>query len=108
MNLYTYKITLKAHYHDLKNWDAKTQAVFGEHAAYLKTGLDSGKVLIVGRTDTALDKNFGLAVFKAENESEARAFMQADPVVVAGIMDGEVYPFKLFMVTDEARSFNIW
>lgn len=108
MNIYTYKLALAPHYYDLKNWDARTQEILGLHASYLKAGLGSGKVLVVGRTDTKLENNFGIAVFKAANEFEAREFMEADPVIKHGIMTAEVFPFKLLMVTDEAKNFNVW
>ncbi len=41
------------------------------------------------------DKTFGIAIFEAKDEAAARAFMEADPVVVAGLMTADVHPFAV-------------
>lgn len=108
MQLYVYKLKLNQKYHDMANWDDKVQGILKDHADYLHTGVKMERVIFVGRTDTELKDNFGLAVFKADNLEQAKAFMSADPVIVNEIMSAEVYPFKLLMVTDEAKKWNVW
>lgn len=105
---FVYKLSLTPKYHDLANWDAQTQKMLGEHAEYLRAGVESGRVLIVARTDTALKDNFGIAVFKAENLEDANTFMKNDPAIRHGIMTAVVYPFKILMVTEEASKGNVW
>lgn len=108
MQLYVYKLSLLPKYHSLENWDAAAQSAVKNHADYLQEAVKSGKVLMVGRSDTDLKDNFGLCVFKAENQEEADAFAAADPVLKGNIMTAVVFPFKLLVVKEEALKFNIW
>jgi uncharacterized protein YciI len=39
----------------------------------------------------------GLAVFRAESEDAARRIVDADPVVVKGVMTATLYPFKVVL-----------
>ena len=41
------------------------------------------------------DKTFGIAIFEAKDEAAARAFMESDPAVVAGLMTAELHPFAV-------------
>ncbi len=108
MPLFIYKLELNAKYHSFSAWDEKVQIILGQHADYLQQGLNEKKVLIVGRTDTDLKDNFGLAIFEAENLEEAKSFMEKDPAILGGVMRAEAYPFKLLMVADEAKKWNVW
>jgi uncharacterized protein YciI len=51
----------------------------------------SGRLVYAGR---CYDGPFGIIIFKAEHEDEARATMGSDPSVVAGVQRGELHPFK--------------
>ena len=49
----------------------------------------------VGRT-TNMDKTtFGLAIFYAESEEEARQIMESDPGIQGGVQRGELFPYKI-------------
>ena len=37
----------------------------------------------------------GVAMFWAEDENEASAFMNSDPAIVQGVMTGELFPYKV-------------
>ncbi len=43
------------------------------------------------------DRTFGIAIFEAADEADARAFMEADPAVAAGLMTAEVHPFAVVL-----------
>lgn len=92
---FIYKLHLKERYHQAENWDERTAEVFKEHFAYLSRASESGKAYIVGRTDVSMKDNFGIVIFEAKDENEARDFMNGDPCVVHGIMGADVYPFRL-------------
>lgn len=71
------------------------QRVIGEHAAHVSRHADEGKVFLIGRTQTKTPKTMGFAMFWAEDEYDAAAFMNTDPAIVNGVMTGELFPYKV-------------
>ncbi|HZW11010.1 MAG TPA: YciI family protein [Phycisphaerales bacterium] len=70
--------------------------VVGEHFAYLEGALGGGTLVLAGRT---LDRPpMGIAVFEAEHEGAARAFVDADPAVRAGVFRAEVRPYRVALL----------
>jgi uncharacterized protein YciI len=76
---------------------AETDAIAG-HLDYLKQAVAAGQVLLAGRTVTTAEKTFGLVVLRAEDEAAARCLMAGDPVVSAGIMRAELFPFRVCLL----------
>jgi len=70
---------------------AATQA----HFAYLEAAKNVGVVLGAGRTLTRDEGTFGIVIFRAPDEDKARDFMECDPAVQAGVMRGELFPFRI-------------
>jgi uncharacterized protein YciI len=69
-------------------------AAMRRHFAYLKRALDDGRLVLAG---PATDGRFpGIVVFEAEDE--ARAFMENDPSVQAGVMLAELHPFRVSLL----------
>lgn len=81
--------------HDEAAWTEADNAKVGAHFKRLQEAAAGGKVILAGKTDEPLDKTFGLVVFRAADESEARAFMEGDPCVEAGVMTAELHPYGL-------------
>lgn len=71
---------------------AEENEVVERHFEYLKELLAKGSLVLAGRTD---DAEYGIAVFKTENEAEARKIVEADPAVIAGVFKGELKLFRL-------------
>ncbi len=71
---------------------AQESAVVGDHFEYLKEAVVAGRVLLAGPTE---DGCGGIVIFRATNEQEARAFVDADPAVAAGVFKASVHPFRL-------------
>jgi uncharacterized protein YciI len=67
------------------------QEVMREHFEYLKGLLEAGKLILAG---PSLEPPFGIIVFEAESEDEARRLVAADPSVAAGVQTPEVHPFR--------------
>lgn len=99
---FVYKLHLKERYHDPENWDAATAEVLKQHFEYLSRATESGKALLVGRTDVSMKENFGIVIFQGESEEDARTFMNGDPCIVHEIMGAEVYPFRLALWNPKA------
>jgi uncharacterized protein YciI len=92
---FIYVLRLVPRLYDDKNWTKEDNAVLERHFARLQEATKSGQLILAGRTKESGDKTFGVAIFKAPDEAAARAFMQADPTVSAGLMTAELHPFAV-------------
>ena len=52
-------------------------------------------VLLFGRTETTDPPTFGIVIFRAASPAEARGILVDDPAMRAGVMRGEVSPFRV-------------
>jgi uncharacterized protein YciI len=69
--------------------------IVGEHFAYLSKLTEQGVVLMAGRTLTADESTFGIAVFVAATTAQAIAIMEDDPAVRHGVMRAELFPYRV-------------
>jgi uncharacterized protein YciI len=76
--------------------------IVSRHFAYLEGLTEKGVILLVGRTQNADENTFGIAIFEAEDESAARAIMEADPAVVGGVMRATLYPYKVALMRGQS------
>ena len=72
--------------------------IVGRHFAYLKDLTEKGVMILMGRTQTADESTFGIAIFEAENEEAARTIMENDPAVAGGVMRATLYPYKVALM----------
>jgi uncharacterized protein YciI len=77
-------------------------SIIGEHFAYLSKLVEDGVVLMVGRTLNTDARVFGIVVFVAPSETEARAVMDGDPAVKQGVMEAELFPFTVALWSHRA------
>jgi uncharacterized protein YciI len=73
---------------------SEEQAIAGAHWAYSTELLAKGVILFGGRTMIPSAESFALVVVRAESEAEARACMENDPAVKAGMFRGKLWPFQ--------------
>jgi len=71
--------------------------VVDAHSEFLLELQRSGRLVYAGR---CFDGPFGIIIFTAKDEAEARATMAADPSVVEGVQEAELHPFKTGLVGD--------
>lgn len=76
------------------------RAAFAEHRAYLEGHLAQGSLILAGPTGGTV--NTGVVVLEAPDEASAQAIMDADPVIVAGIMRGELRGFRTTLLRGRA------
>lgn len=69
------------------------------HFRYLADLTCRGVVLLAGRTLNEDASTFGIVVFEALSDVEARAIMQADPAVAAGTFIAELYPYRIALAS---------
>jgi uncharacterized protein len=86
---------------DPKAWTKEDSAAVGAHFARLQKMTEDGRVLFFGRTqDTAPDgklvpDTMGLIVVEAPDRAAAEAVLAGDPAVMAGLMRGKVFSYKI-------------
>jgi uncharacterized protein YciI len=80
--------------------DLESFALAG-HFAYLEKLVNAGTVHLAGRTLSEDQHTFGLVIFYAESESAASELMQGDPAVQQGVMNAELFPFRIALCADQ-------
>ena len=68
------------------------EKINGEHFQYLKKLTNDGIVYLAG---PVTDGSFGVVIFDAESEEDARRLMEDDPAVKSGLFGAELYPFRV-------------
>jgi len=94
---FIYVLRLVPRLHAIANWTKEDEAVLGKHLARFKEATKTGQLILAGRTMEPEDKTFGIAIFEAADEAAARAFMEGDPAVAAGLMTAEMHPFAVVL-----------
>ena len=94
---FIYVLHLVPRLYDDKAWTAEDKAAVDRHLANFKAAVQSGQLILVGRTREPGDKTFGIAIFEAADEAAARKFMETDPAVAAGVMTAELHPFSVVL-----------
>jgi uncharacterized protein YciI len=68
--------------------------VVAAHFEYLVALRDRGILILAGRTQDDRDA-FGIAIFEADDETAARAVMDADPGVARGVFAASLHPYAV-------------
>ena len=90
---FIYVLHLVPRLYDDKAWTEDDKAAVQLHFNRFKDAIKTGQLILAGRTLETGEKTFGVAIFEAVDENAARAFMNADPAVIAGVMTAELHPF---------------
>ena len=77
---------------------SEEEQVVSRHFAYLQGLTEAGIVLLAGRTLNTDPGSFGIVIFKANSEDEARQVMHNDPAVEQRVMRAELYPFRIALL----------
>ncbi|WES65249.1 YciI family protein [Microbacter sp. GSS18] len=75
-------------------------AVVGDHFRYLVQLRDRGILILAGRTQGEGAETLGLTVFEADDEAAARAVMDADPAVAAGVFAATLHRYAVAVARD--------
>jgi uncharacterized protein YciI len=76
-------------------WTKEDNMAVSRHFARFRHAIETGELILAGRTPEPGDKTFGIAIFEAKDEAAARQFMESDPAVTAGLMTAELHPFAV-------------
>ncbi len=75
------------------------QRLVGAHFDYLVDLRDRGILILAGRTQEA-EGTFGVTIFEAAEERAARAVMESDPAVAAGVFVASLHPYRIAVARD--------
>ena len=92
---FIYVLRLVPRLHSESAWTKDDEMALSRHFARFKHAIDTGELILAGRTMEPGDKTFGIAIFEAADEKAARTFMESDPAIVAGLMTAELHPFAV-------------
>ena len=92
---FIYILRLVPRLHADSAWTAEDKMALDRHFSRFQHSIESGELILAGRTQEPGEKTFGIAIFQARDETAARQFMESDPAVVAGLMTAELRPFAV-------------
>lgn len=96
---FIYVLKLTPRLLDEKNWTEQDNQIVGRHFRRLQQLYKEGRVLLAGRTlNESEPSQFGIVVFEAASEDEARALMEADDAVKEKIMTAQLFPFRVALI----------
>ncbi len=95
---FIYVLRLEKSMYDSAAWTPEKSKIVQEHFAYLQKLHSDGILVLAGRTETDLDKTFGIVVFEAVSLEEAKLIAESDPAVKNKIMNVEVFPFGIALL----------
>jgi uncharacterized protein YciI len=75
-------------------------AIAAEHWTYSQQLLAEDIMIFAGRTLGASDDAFAICVIRSATEQEARAIMEGDPVIQAGMFIGKLFPYQPMLIAD--------
>ena len=78
--------------------------VVSDHFVYLKDLVEKGVVILAGRTQNNDYSSFGIIIFNAESDAQARIIVENDPAVKNRVMRAELFPYKIALLRTENAS----
>jgi uncharacterized protein len=102
---FIYKLSLKPHYRVASHWSDEQNDILSRHFQYLSKLTADGVALLVGKTDLSIEneENYGIVIFQAVDEVEAKKIMENDPAVRDGIMTARLLPFNIVLQSLNAQ-----
>lgn len=95
MNTYIYILKLNERLYDDQAWTEEDNKILEKHFLRLKQDFEANKIIHVGRTENPKDDGFGVVIYKATDDEEAKSYMLSDPAIVNDLMSGTFKPYKV-------------
>ncbi|MFJ8066392.1 YciI family protein [Psychrobacillus sp. NPDC096426] len=90
---FLYQLKLIPSLLDQANWTDKENSIVQHHFEVLQKLQEEGKLLLAGRT-LNLDP-MGIVILEVDTEEEAVELMNNDPAVKEGIMEAQLFPYRV-------------
>lgn len=98
--LFIYKIQLNRPAILTEGPTPEEEAIIDAHVNHLDRLTRAGVIVLAGRTQTKDKNTFGIVIFRAGSEEEARQIVNDDPGVAQGVWQAELFPFKIAFLGD--------
>jgi uncharacterized protein YciI len=96
---FIYVLKLAPRLLDEKNWTDQDVQIIGRHFRRLQQLRKEGKVILAGKTlDDSDSAQFGVVIFRADSEGQARKIMEEDDAVKEKIMTAQLFPFRVALI----------
>ncbi len=99
--LYTLKVISRLQQNDA--WTAQDELIVSDHFEKLKQLKEIGKLILAGRTLREDPSDFGIVILRTETEDEAQKLMEGDPAVAQGIMNADLYPYRVALIKENMK-----
>lgn len=73
-------------------WTEDDRATAAAHFGYLQDALAAGTLVLAGRSQDGVGP--AIVIFEADDEDEARSFMEGDPFVATGLFGASLHPYR--------------
>ncbi len=86
-----------------ENWTERDNQIVGRHFKRLQDFLKEGRLILAGRTLNNDPSTFGIVIFEAQSEKEARQIMEGDPAVKEKIMTAKLFPYRVALMRTQEK-----
>ena len=90
---FLYQLKLMPSLVDQTNWTERENAIVQHHFEVLQNLQEEGKLLLAGRTLNT--DPMGIVILEVDTEEEAFELMNNDPAVKEGIMEAQLFPYRV-------------
>jgi uncharacterized protein YciI len=84
-----------------ENWRDEDNKIVENHFNQLMKMKDDGVVILAGRTLNDERSAFGIVIFNAKDDEDAKRIMESDPAIMEGIMSGELFPYHVALISEK-------
>ncbi len=70
------------------------------HFAYLCDLEERSILIMAGRTLNTDESSFGIVIFNADSDEDARDIMDNDPSVSSGVMRARLFPYRVALISE--------
>jgi uncharacterized protein YciI len=78
--------------------------IVSQHFTFLEELTEQGVVVLAGRTLNTDASSFGIVILNVASEELAYEVMSSDPAVKQGIMQAELYPYRIALMAETSPS----
>ena len=83
-------------------WTDYDRETFRLHMEHLEGALESGKLLLAGRTLEADGAGPAIVIFQADSQVDAQRWFEDEPFITRGFVTATLYPFSNPIMRDSA------
>lgn len=98
---YIYKITPVNRLKIEENWTDEDNKFTSDHFEYLLDLKSKGQLILAGKTDGLDETTYGIVIFTADSDEEAKSIMDNDPALKNNVMIGTLHKYSVAIFNKE-------